>query len=244
MISIGFSKLIGHCFENMKSSFVEYLILNNLCNDYSCVLTHCTKYPQTWKNESLKLLLNTEKISYDIFGDDSKIKENDTNSLTNNNLVSHFNARQDFNDNNTNAPKNLNCLHWCVNIGMEPLWIEKHIQSQGEEVYNHDSIIAAFEAFKLILECTNINDNDLNKLVNTRMADQIHMVEACTSNSMVHGEFIDYLIANNGKFGWKIDFSKTMMLQLACLVGNYDVLRKVTTEEGKIWQFGFEPVRI
>ena len=52
------AQLIYDCYENNKNSFVECLILNKLCKDYSAVLIHCTKYPQTSKLSSLNLLLN------------------------------------------------------------------------------------------------------------------------------------------------------------------------------------------
>ena len=51
----------------------------------------------------------------------------------------------------------------------------------------------------MILECENIDDNDLNTLLNAQMKDHIYIVETCMSNSTVHPKFIDYLFENNGK---------------------------------------------
>ena len=46
--------LIAQCFKHFKSSFVECLILNNVCKDYSRVVSHCTQYSKTWKLDHLK----------------------------------------------------------------------------------------------------------------------------------------------------------------------------------------------
>ena len=257
------AQLIYDCFENLKNSFVECLLTNDLCKDYTAVLIHCTKYPQTWKLPSLRLLLtrkrnlsNLHDSKYNLFGCDSDLEK----------YVKQCKPEEYQIQRSQILTKNtkMNCLHWCVNTGMEPQWIQEYTHDDGfknfgtsgsrsmlSKLYNKDSINSGFEAFKMILECENLGSDDVNKLLNTRMKDDIHIVEACMSNSLIHPQFINYLIDNNGKYKWNIDFVQTNVLQLACLVGNYDALTKLIknkntyhnsqTKHVKIQEFGFEP---
>ena len=146
------------------------------------------------------------------------------------------------------AVADTNCLQWCVNIGMKLLWQEKHeyveqnagVSSNnssnsshrwnGKCNYNSDSMGAAFDCFRLIMECKNISEKNLNKLLNTRMKDNVHIIETCMANSIVNNSFIKYLIQNNDKKRWKIDYRESNVLQLACLVGNYKMLQMIIND--------------
>ena len=55
---------IYDCCENGKNSFVKFLISNNVWQNYSGVLINCCKYHQSWKLESLNMLLNDYKHIY------------------------------------------------------------------------------------------------------------------------------------------------------------------------------------
>ena len=242
--------------KNGKNSFVECLISNNICKDYSCVLIYCCRYPQTWKLGSLNMLLNdyTSKERYfDPYVGDSRLTQ-DINRLSHHLPMAGSHP----------VENDSNCLHSCVNIGMNPLWLTMYIDENENENntdtytryhyrmnYNRDSIIAAFECFRLIIECKNISSYIINRLLNSRMKDDISIVETCMANSIVNNKFIEYLMKNNDKHGWKIDYYQSNVLQLACLVGNYKILKYMTSTSDKtmadknlqhvISQFGFEP---
>ena len=59
------------------------------------------------------------------------------------------------------------------------------------------------------------------------MKDCVHIIEVVVSNSIKHPQFINYLVSNNGKFNWFIDYRNTNVLQLASLVGNYKIFSKI-----------------
>ena len=292
--------LIYDCYENGKNSFVECLISNNKCKDYSGVLIHCCKYPQRWKIGSLSMLLNEYKHVYehdneydnkhdtsdddhDDHDDDGKQEEDNKDKRRRVDLfTSDYKLREyvSYNGYDSLQPVNsievaeTNCLQWCVNIGMQSLSQERFVGTNKDDDvsssttsdsidsarwngvlnYNSDSMDAAFECFRLIMECKNISRKRLNKLLDTRMKDNIHIIETCMANSNVNNSFIKYLISNNGKKGWKIDYRETNVLQLACLVGNYTMLKMIINDvhsggntmttinlENVVNQFGLTP---
>ena len=215
--------VIFDCYNNYKSSFVECMINHNVCTDYTAIVVNCTKYPKLWKIGSLERLLHhygAEKRKFNIL---------------------HEDVRKLFEDDGSNHRKMLNALHWCVNIGLKPDWIDDKIGSDSRRlikqdgfnwirvaaVYNEESVKAAFEMFRLILSCVKLSTKKINELVNCLMDDQSHIIDVCMSRANVYPQFVEYLIANNGIYGWKIDYNKTNVVQFACLIGNYRLLRMV-----------------
>ena len=73
------------------------------------------------------------------------------------------------------------------------------------------SIRTAFECFRLIMECKNIWRNNLNKLLNSRIKDDGHIIKTCMENSIVNNSFTKYLIENNGKKDGKLIVKKAML---------------------------------
>ena len=131
---------------------------------------------------------------------------------------------------------NANCLIWCLNIGLQNnalVGIKKDTEFESEDNEQEDNehisdsigIKTAYNCFKLILECTKYKDNEINRLVNERTVDGLHLAEVCVSQSSKYPQFIEYLIKNNGKYDWNIDFKHTNILQLAMMVGDYRTLK-------------------
>ena len=222
------NRFIYDCFDNVKPNFVECMIKHNLLNDYTVVLLNISKMPQTSKLKAMTMLLYdyTYKERYfDIF------------AFEDNEYI--FRAQHQGKTLNVDS----NCLTWLLNIGLGngDIMIK---QANLDEMA--DSVDAAFECFKLILECRTCKANEINKLVNERMEDRIHIAELCASMGNRYPKYINYLIENNGKYDWKIDFEKTNMLQLLVFVGDYRTFQAVirnyvnpNTGGCNIYDFGF-----
>ena len=215
-------KLVNKCFDNVKPKFVECLIKHGLLSDYTSVLLNICKVPQSWKLKVLKMLLCdcTYERYFDIFS-----STDDHNNF------------EDDDESSDLKPINIyhNCLLWCLNIGLS----NREMITKLQELYfNSDEIAdfidSAFECFKLILQGTRYKPNDINRLVNERMEmmDDIdlHIAELCTIMAHKNSKYINYLIENNGKYDWKIDFRQTNVLQFASLVGNYKIFEAVLTK--------------
>ena len=61
-------------------------------------------------------------------------------------------------------------------------------------------------------------------MLNERQKDGFYIVDSCASNCNKHPRLLRYLMKNNDKLGWKIDFNETNVL---ILFGNYANLREI-----------------
>ena len=233
-------KLVNKCFEYFKPKFVECLIKYNLLKDYTPVLLNVTKQPQWWKFKVLKMLLNDYTClerNFSIFctTDDNYLGMcRPCDKHVNTKPKSYWDINVKEND------LRYSCLIWCVNIGLGNYTMIGKKNSVEERL---DCIATAFDCFKLILECTTYTPGKINKLLNQRTPDHVHIAEVCASNSICNRQFIDYLIDNNGKYDWKIDFTQTNVLQIAAMVGDYKTFEKVVNlhDACNINRFGCTP---
>ena len=128
------------------------------------------------------------------------------------------------------------CLDWCINLGLEPLWmITKSNNNDIDNSYNYskDNVNIAFECFKIVL---NSKSPDINRLVNTTMKDGFQIIDVCAiiaGDDSYHSQFFRYLMNNDGKLNWKIDFNKSLVPTFAAFFGDYVLLRKLLTKEIK-----------
>ena len=60
--------------------------------------------------------------------------------------------------------------------------------------YSRASIETAFKCFRLIMECKNISRQHLNKLFNSTIKDNVHIIGTYMTNSIVNNSFIKYLV--------------------------------------------------
>ena len=196
------SQLIFDCFNNYKASFVECLIMNNILKDYTGIIAHICRYPESWKLDALRMLIEDytyEERFYSLCKPYSKL------------LQGH------------------SCLDWCVNLGLEPKWMITKLNHN----YSKVNVNAAFECFKIVL---NSKSPDINKLVNSTMKDELRIIDVCAINAYrgsYYSRFFRYLIDNNGKLNWKIDFVKSLVPIFATFMGDYVLLRKLFTQEIK-----------
>ena len=99
--------------------------------------------------------------------------------------------------------------------------------------YSKDTVNAAFECFKILLKS---KSPDINTLVNAKMADGFGIVDICAlkaSEGLYYARFFGYLMNNNGKLNWRIDFNQTLVPLFAAFTGDYQLLRELLTNEIK-----------
>ena len=197
-------QLIFDCFNNYKASFVECLIVNNVLKDYTGIIDHVCRYPESWKLNSLRMLIEDYTIDERFY------------SLCN------------FYSNLLNGHS---CLDWCVNLGLEPKWLIYYRWYIHK--YSKANVNAAFECFKILLKS---KSPDINTLVNSPMKDGFRIVDMCAiraSECLYYARFFRYLMNNNGKLNWRIDFNQSLVPLLAVFTGDYILLRQLLTSEIK-----------
>ena len=231
------------CFRWNKYQCIKCFIVNNILESYNCVIINIIQKPQMWKLGILKMLLNDytgEKTphlrSYDGYPKRCQRAYKKSRRYS---ICKKIKLTQD-------GTIFTSLLNYCVNIGYGMTYVGDMAKCQSNCDLNKRRD-AAFECFKIILECPNITKKEINTLVNTRCRqapDMFNLIEICVCNSHKDSRFIDYLISNNGKFNWTIDYSKTNALQIASLIGDYVTFNKIVKNVNSnvdIKKFGYIP---